>query len=227
MKGNRRLLVGLVCTIAMFGAACGGGTPPADDATKATPSAEPSAAPSAAPTAEPAATPTAAPSAAPTSAPTTAAATPPPAPAPKPGKELIVGTWQFDFSGEPKTKAEEDAKKKAGKDEKKLAALMKEVEEAAAGEWIEFTKDGYYVSHVTEKGKGKDAKPTDKVILKIKYEITKDEKGAVSMKPVGKDEISKKEMKDLGEIPVTIKDDNTIEIKDPKKKMTLVFKRKS
>ncbi|HVK65477.1 MAG TPA: hypothetical protein VM694_13430, partial [Polyangium sp.] len=122
--------------------------------------------------------------------------------------------------GEPRAAAEADAKKKAGKDEKKYAALIKEVEEAAAGEWIEFTVDSMYVSHITEKGK-------DKVILKVKYEVAKDENEAIVMKPAGKDEVSKKEMpKDL-EIAVTFKDDKTIELKDPKKQMTLVFKRKS
>ncbi|MDI3291263.1 hypothetical protein QHF83_48590, partial [Polyangium sp. 15x6] len=145
---------------------------------------------------------------------------PEPAPAPKPGKERIVGQWQFDFSGEPRAAAEADAKKKAGKDEKKYAALLKEIEDAAAGEWIEFTADSMYVSHVTEKGK-------DKVILKVKYEVVKDENGAVVMKPAGKDEISKKEMPKELEITITLKDDKTLELVDPKKKMTLVFKRKS
>jgi hypothetical protein len=214
MMAKRHLSLALVSTIALLGVACGGGEtpqpemvtpPPADTAAKTD-------------TAPPAPTP---------AAPETTQATPPkaaeaapPAPAPKPGKELIVGMWQFDFSGEPRAAAEAEAKKKAGKDEKKLAALMKETEEAAAGEWIEFTADAMYISHITEKGK-------DKVILKVKYEITKDEKGTIVMKPAGKDEISKKEMPKDVEIPVTFKDDKTIEMKDPKKKMTLIFKRKS
>jgi hypothetical protein len=214
MKANRRMLVALV-SLVMLGAACGGGeTPPADSPPQPTDTAKTPSAPS---TPESAATPPPADTAA------QAQAAAPAAPAaPKPGKERIVGQWQFDFSGEPRAAAEAEAKKKAGKDEKKLADLMKEIEATAAGEWIEFTAapEAQYISHITEKGK-------DKVILKVKYEVTKDENGTIVMKPAGKDEISKKEMpKDL-EIPVTFKDDNTIEMKDPKKKMTLVFKRKT
>ena len=93
---------------------------------------------------------------------------------------------------------------------------MKKVEEAAAGEWIEFA-DSFYVSHVTEKGK-------DKVVLKVKYDVVKDENTSLTMKPNGKDEISKKELKD--EVTVTFKDDDTISMVDPGKKITLVFKRK-
>jgi hypothetical protein len=219
MKANRRMLVALM-SLVVLGAACGGGeTPPADSA----PQPIDNATTSPAPTPQPATTPPAT-DAAPTQAAPAAAAPQAAAPAaPKPGKERIVGKWQFDFSGEARAAAEADAKKKAGKDEKKLADLLKEVEAAAAGEWIEFTgaPDAQYISHVTEKG-GKD-----KVVLQVKYEVAKDENGTLVMKPAGKDEVSKKDMpKDL-EIPVTFKDDNTIEMKDPKKKMTLIFKRKS
>lgn len=214
MMAKRQLSLVLVSTMALLGIACGGGEVPQAE----TPPPPPPPAETTPPPAE--TTPPATAAAAP--APTEAAPAPAPeaAPAPKPGKERIVGQWQFDFSGEPRAAAEADAKKKAGKDEKKYAALMKEIEDAAAGEWIEFTTDSMYVSHVTEKGK-------DKVILKVKYDVAKDENGTVVMKPAGKDEISKKEMpKDL-EITVMLKDDKTLELKDPKKKMTLVFKRKS
>lgn len=146
------------------------------------------------------------------------APTPPPAP-PKPGKEKIVGKWQFSFEGDPKAKADEDAKKKfpKDKDQAKRDAFIAKIADQAGGEWIEFV-DGSYVSHVTDKGK-------DKIILKIKYEITKDDNTKISMKPTGKDEISKKELK-IDEIAVSFTDDNTIAMVDPKKKMTLVFKRK-
>src|SRR5262249_51031779 len=102
------------------------------------------------------------------------------------------------------------------KDQPKRDAFLQKIADEAAGEWIEFA-DGYYVSHVTAKGK-------DKVILKIKYEVTKDESSKLTMKPAGKDEISKKELKD--EVSVAFTDENTIAMLDPKKKMTLVFKRK-
>jgi hypothetical protein len=147
--------------------------------------------------------------------------TPPPvvAPPPKPGKEKIVGKWQFSFEGEPKAKAEEDAKKKfpKDKDQAKRDAMVAKVGEAASGEWIEFA-DGYYASHTT------DAKGKDKVVLKVKYDVTKDDSASISMKAVGKEEISKKALKD--EVSVTFKDDTTISMFDPRKKMNLTFKRK-
>jgi len=219
MKANRRMLVALMSLVVLGVAACGGGeTPPADTPPQPTDNATTSPAPTPEPAAAPPATDAAPTQAAPPATPQAAAPD-----APKPGKERIVGKWQFDFSGEPRAAAEADAKKKAGKDDKKFADLMKEIEAAAAGEWIEFTgaPDTQYVSHITEKG-GKD-----KVVMKVKYEVAKDENGTLVMKPAGKEEVSKKDMpKDL-EIPVTFKDDNTIEMKDPKKKMTLIFKRKS
>jgi hypothetical protein len=163
-------------------------------------------------------------SAVPTAAPTVEpAAAAPPAPAPvveappppKPAKERIVGKWQFDFSGEARTKAEEEAHKKAGKadkDNKKFDAAMKKLEAEAATEWIEFTADNTYASYVG-----------DKPVMKVKYEIAKEEGDTLTMKPTGKDEISKKELN--VEIPVTLKGD-TIEMRDPKKGV-LIFKRKS
>lgn len=166
--------------------------------------------------------PTAAPeaSAAPTVAETAAPAPPPVVEAPpaKPGKEKIVGKWQFSFEGDPKTQAEDAAKKKfpKDKDQKKRDAHVQKIADAAAGEWIEFA-DGEYISHTTVKGK-------DKVVLKIKYEVAADESSKITMKPVGKDAISKKAMKD--EVSVAFTDDNTITMMDPKKKMTLTFKRK-
>lgn len=206
----RRLPFMMLLSISALAVACSD-PPPAE--TPPQPTTEPAvtAAPTAAETAAPTAT------AAMTAAPTATAATPPPPPA-KPGKEKIVGMWQFSFEGEPKAKAEEAAKKKFpnDKDQAKRDAEVKKVEEAAAGEWIEF-KDGFYISHVTEKAK-------DKIVLKVKYDITKDDNTAVTMKPNGKDEISKKELKD--EVTVTFKDDDTISMVDPGKKITLVFKRK-
>ena len=109
---------------------------------------------------------------------TAEAVTPPPVV--KPGKEKIVGKWQFSFEGEPKAKIEEEAKKKFAKekDTKKFDAFMKQHEEEAAGEWIEFSADTY-TSHVTDKGK-------DKVVLEVKYEIVKDDNTTLVTK-AGKD----------------------------------------
>ena len=147
-------------------------------------------------------------------------AAPPPAesaqpatpPAPKPLKERTIGKWGFDFmASEPGKKAQEANKQKAGKDEKKLAELMQKATEEASKEWIEMTGDTY-VSYVG-----------DKAVYKAKYEVVKEDGNNLHVKQVGKDEISKKEMKD--EIIVTLVDDNTLQMKDPKKGL-LVFKRK-
>lgn len=206
----RRLPFVMLLSVSALAVACGD-PPPVE--TPPQPTGEPAA--TAAPTAAETAAPTA--TAAMTAAPTATAAVEAPPP-PKPAKEKIAGKWQFSFEGEPKAKAEEAAKKKFPKDadQAKRDAEVKKVEEAAAGEWIEFA-DGYYISHVTEKGK-------DKVVLKVKYDVVKDENTALTMKPNGKDEISKKELKD--EVTVTFKDDDTISMVDPGKKITLVFKRK-
>ena len=141
-----------------------------------------------------------------------------PPPPPKPGKEKIVGKWQFSFEGDPRARAEEDAKKKfpKDKDQAKRDAQLAKIADAASGEWIEFV-DGAYVSHVTNKGK-------DKIVFKIKYDVSKDESASITMKPTGKEEISKKEVKD--EMSISFTDENTISLFDPKKKLNLIFKRK-
>jgi hypothetical protein len=141
---------------------------------------------------------------------------PPPA---KPAKEKIVGKWQFSFEGEPKAKAEEEGKKKFAKekDTKKFDAFMKQHEDEAAGEWIEFTADTY-TSHVTEKGK-------DKVVLEVKYEVVKDDNTTLVTK-AGKDKPKVGKIDPKTEVTTVFKDDNTIEMMDPVKKIKLVFKRK-
>ncbi len=143
----------------------------------------------------------------------------PPPPAPKPLKERLAGTWQLDFSGEYRTAAEEDAKKKAGKDEKKLADLMKKSEETAAKDKWEASGDSFAVW------------TGDKTTSKAKYEIVKEDPATntIVIKRVGKDEISKKDVA-AGEISITFKDENTIEVrdwreKDQKKAKLLVFKK--
>lgn len=139
------------------------------------------------------------------------------APAPKPLKERLVGVWVLDFSGEVKTAAEADAQKKAGKDEKKLAELMKKAEESTAKQKVENTADTIALWE------------GDKVTSKAKYEIVKEEGNTITVKRVGKDEISKKDAP-AAEVAITFKDDNTIELrdlkeKDAKKAKLLVFKK--
>ena len=212
----RRLPFVMLFAASAWAVACSD-TPPADN--PAQPSGTPStdAAPmtsgaAAAPTETAGAMTSAAPAA------SSAAATTPP-PAAKPSKERIVGKWQFSFEGEPKAKAEEEGKKKFAKekDSKKLDAFMKEQEDAAAGEWIEFTADTY-TSHVTEKGK-------DKVVLEVKYEVVKDDNTSLTTK-AGKDKPKVGKIDAKAEITTKFRDEDTIEMKDPVKGITLVFKRK-
>lgn len=209
----RRLPFVLALTVSGWAVACSD-TPQADNPPQPTGTATASAAPTVMETAAPTAT------AAVTAAPTATAEAVTPPPVVKTGKEKIVGKWQFSFEGEPKAKAEEEGKKKFAKekDTKKFDAYMKGIEEAAAGEWVEFTADTY-TSHVTEKGK-------DKVVFEGKFEIVKDDNTTLVAKP-GKDKPKVGKAPPAGtEITTTFKDDNTIEMMDPGKKMKLVFKRK-
>src|SRR5262245_60400061 len=196
----RRLSLALSFTAMRLLAACAGAAPP-----PAAPPRPPPAAPAAPPPATPSATPEA-------KAPETPKKEEPPPPPAKPNKEKIQGKFGFDFMGsDPGKKAEEDAKKKAGKDEKKLAEMMKKAQDEAGKEWIEMTADTY-TSYVG-----------DKAVYKAKYEVVKEEGNTITVKQVGKDEIAKKEMKDP--MVLTLVDDNTISMKDPKKGV-LQFKRK-
>ena len=204
----RRLPFVMLLTVSAMAMACGD-PPPADNPPQPTNEPAATAAPTGAETAAPAST------AATTAAPaTTAAAVTPPA---KPAKEKIVGKWQFSFEGEVKAKHEEELKKKFAKekDTKKFDAEIKKLEDAAAKEWVEFV-DGFYVSHADDKGK-------DKVVLKVKYEVVKEDGGSITMKPSGKPETGK--IDDKIEITIKFSDDNTIQMPDPKKG-TLIFKRK-
>jgi hypothetical protein len=208
----RRLPFVLALTVSGWAVACSD-TPAADNPPQPTGTATASAAPTMTETAAPTAT------AAMTAAPTATAEVAPPPPAPKAGKEKIVGKWQFSFEGEPKAKAEEEGKKKFPKDKdaKKLEAFIKGIETEAAGEWIEFSADTY-TSHTTEKGK-------DKVVLEVKYEIVKDDNTTLVTK-AGKDKPKVGKIDPKVEISTTFKDDNTIEMTDPVKKIKLIFKRK-
>ncbi len=205
----RRLPFVMMLTVSLLGAACGDPPPPENPPQ---PTSTPTVAP--APTAVETAAPTA--TAAVTAAPTATAVVEAPPP-PKPAKERIVGKWQFSFEGAIKAKHEAEAKEKfkKEKDTKKFDEYMKKVADEAAGEWVEFA-DGFYISHTTEKGK-------DKVVLKVKYEVVKDEAGSLTMKPAGKPETGKMDPK--VEVAIKLVDDNTIEMPDPKKG-TLIFKRK-
>jgi hypothetical protein len=199
----KRPLYLTILSMASLVAACGGDPPP--------PAENPPPPPA---TSEPAPTATA-------TAAVEAPPPPPPEPPPPPkktAKELFVGNWAQAFEGDLKTAAEEAAKKKGGKDEKKVAAELKKAEDAFAksAAALENTAD----MHTMMVG--------GKAVAKFKYEA-KEDGMTLNVKGTGKDEVSKKDAK--GEFAFTFKDDNTIELKDPKAKdpkkaATLVFKRK-
>lgn len=197
---KRRHTIGILFALALV-AGCGEPPPPEAPPPVAPP---PDTAP--AKPAEPAAAPEAAPTAA-------AAAAPEPAPPPKAAKERMIGKWQFELTGEARAFHEANVRKKAGKDEAKFAKGMKEIEEAAAKEWIELTADTY-TSWVG-----------DKIEKQLSFQVVKEEGATITVKAV-KDLVAKKDVKGDLTIPVTLKDDNTLEMFDPGKKINLTFKRK-
>jgi hypothetical protein len=188
---NRRLSYGLLFSLAAVIAGCGG-----EQAEPATP----------APTSTEAAPPPSA---------IAAEAAPPPAPA-KPAKEKIVGKWVQDFSGDVQAKADEAAKKTAGKkdpDNKKYNAALDKAKAATADNTLEFTGDTF-----TWNAKGKPVH-----VIKVEMSGTD---SSLSLK-LGKDEKAKKDLKGQA-LEITFKDDSTIEMKDPfakKDPQTLVFKK--
>ncbi|MCK6590337.1 MAG: hypothetical protein L6Q76_22460, partial [Polyangiaceae bacterium] len=126
---RKRLAYGVLFAVAI--AACGEPPPP-------------EAPPPVAPPPDPAPAKTAAEVAAPEPAKTAAeVAAPEPPPPPKPLKERVLGKWQFELTGEARAFHEANVRKKTGKDEAKFAKAMKEIEEAAAKEWIELSADTY------------------------------------------------------------------------------------
>lgn len=199
---KNKISIGLGCVLVVL-AACGEPPPP-----EAPPAVPPPPDPQPVKTAEPAPSAVAS---APAAAPAPAPEPPPP---PKPLKEQVVGKWQFDLTGEARAFHEAEARKKAGKDEAKFQKLMKEIEAASAKEWIELTADTY-TSWVGEK-----------IEAQMKYEVVKEENGVLTVKPV-KDLVAKKDIKGDMTVPVSIKEDGTLSMFDPKKKINLIFKRKA
>lgn len=203
----RRLSYGLVVTLSLVAVACGDATPPAENPpVPPPPSSEPVAA---APTAEPASTAAAVDTGKP--------AEPPPPPA-KPLKEKFAGKWVQDFAGDAKAAADEAAKKAGGPkaDQKKIDAAMKKAQDAFAKTAVTIENaDGNETWTVGGKAKHK-----------FKYDVSKEDGQAITIKANGKDEVSKKDMKE--DMTYTFSDDNTLSIKNPDpaaKGAVLVFKR--
>jgi hypothetical protein len=208
---TRRLSFGVVVTVvaSALSVACGGGetTPPAE--------APPQPSASATETAPPP----------PASATASAEAPAPPAPAPetpaappaKPSKDKWVGKFAEDFSGDVKSAAEADAKKKAGAkdaDNKKFNAAMDAAKAGVVANTIENTADTFVWS---VKGK-----PAHTMGVKI---VSGDDPKSLSLQFV-KD--GKKDLKTPIDVSITFTDDDTFEMKDPfakKDAKTLVFKR--
>lgn len=195
---------GALLMFALAAAGCGEPPPP-----ETPPPAEPPPAPTE--PAKPAETTAAAPPPAATTA--APAAAPAPAPAPKPLKERVIGKWQFELSAESRAYHEANIRKKTGKDEAKFAKAMKEVEEAATKEWIEMTADTY-TSYVG-----------DKIDAQMKYEVVKEEGNTLTVKPT-RDLVAKKDIKGDMTVAVSLSDESTLVMFDPKKKINLTFKRK-
>jgi hypothetical protein len=132
---------------------------------------------------------------------------------PTPINERVIGKWQFVLTGESRAFHEANVRKKTGKDEAKFAKAMKEIEDAAAKEWIELTADTY-TSWVG-----------DKIERQMQYAVVKAEGDVLTVKPT-KDLVAKKDIPGDMTIPLSMKDNNTLEMFDPGKKINLTFKRK-
>jgi hypothetical protein len=139
---------------------------------------------------------------------------------PPPLRERVVGTWQFDLSGDRRVAVEAELHKKAGKNEGRYAKLLKEAEDEAQASRFEITADS-----VT-------SKIGEKILFRIKYQVVKEDKSALRIKIVGKPEGPQKGMKDGDEMVlagdagmISFKDNGTIVMNDPKKG-ALIFHRK-
>ncbi len=196
---SRRLAYGILVAIAI--SACGEPPPP-----EAPPPVAPPPDPTPARTAEAAVAPEPAKTA-------EAAVAPEPPPPPKPVKERVIGKWQFELTGEARAFHEANVRKKTGKDEAKFEKAMKEIEEAAKKEWVELTADTY-TSWVG-----------DKIERQMQYTVVKEEGNTLTAKPT-RDLVTKKDIKGDMTVSITLKDDNTVEMFDPSKKINLTFKRK-
>ena len=213
----RTALLAIICLpLAVTFAACGGSKKPAQTGT-GTPTAEPTATETAAPTAVPTVEPTAA-------ATSTAATNTPPPPKKVAAKDVVLGnTFMFSFADSPDAKkaANADCEKKNKKDQKKLDACEKAAEDAAANEGCRYEKDDKGAFWWVSFGKEKDK---EVIYNKVKFTITKEEDGKLTLKPEGKD-MGKKPMAKLPpEVVVEVPDENTIAMADPKGR--LVYKKK-
>ena len=65
----------------------------------------------------------------------------------------------------------------------------------------------------------------DKIEKQLSFQVVKEEGNTITVKAV-KDLVAKTDVKGDLTIPVTLKDDNTLEMFDPGKKINLTFKRK-
>ena len=152
---------------------------------------------------------------------------PPPPPKKKASELLVPGhTWMFSLadSADAKKLVTDACAKKAGKDDKKKDACMKDAETEAAGEGWRVEKDDkgktYWVCFGQEKGK-------EVVFNKIAVTLSKDAEvpGKVAFKPEGKD-LGKKPMAKLPEaLDADLPDEATVVLHDPKKG-ALTFKLK-
>jgi hypothetical protein len=155
-------------------------------------------------------------SATPTAAPAATAAAE--APREKPVKEKIIGKWELLLKGDVLKKAFKEAAAKSPRSNEKhwWDEQRGRIAAEVAREWVELA-DGWFISHFTDKG-------SDKVVLKVKYEVVKEDGASVTIKPAGKPEVG--QMDEKAEITITLTEDDTIEMPDPTRG-TLIFGRKN
>lgn len=207
MKTQNRYLTGLLMSLSLAAAACGGSAPPAETPASTTEKAAPTAAPVA--KAEPAPAPEA--KAAAPAADTNSTRS---GREPREILELKDNVFFFSFEeSDAKTAAEASCTKQSGGDPKKQAACMSKARAEFEGDGLRFTQDkagDWWWSVVKRKGK------TLSNVHKIRYQYGDQAGNSVAIKPEGKDEGSGRWSKPPSEVKFEVPTEYRIVVQDPK-----------
>jgi hypothetical protein len=206
MEMQNRYLTGLLMSLSLAAAACGGSAPPAETPASATEKAAPAAQPEA--------------KAAPAPAPEAKAAPAPDANASRSGREpreileLKDNVFFFSFEeSDAKQAAETTCNKQGGNDPKKVAACMSKARAEFDGDGHRFTQDksgDWWWSVVKRKGK------TLSNVHKVRYQYGDGAGNTVVIKPEGKDEGASRWSKPPAEVKFDVPNEYRIVVQDPK-----------
>ncbi|MET0595982.1 MAG: hypothetical protein ABW133_24995 [Polyangiaceae bacterium] len=216
MKTQNRYLTGLLMSLSLAAAACGGSAPPAETPASTTEKAAPAAAPVA--KAEPAPEAKAAP------APAADANSTRSGREPREILELKDNVFFFAFEeSDAKTAAEAACSKQGGSDPKKVAACVSKARAEFDGDGYRFTQDkagDWWWSVVKRKGK------TLSNVHKVRYQYGDQSGNSVAIKPEGKDEGTARWSKPPAEVKFEVPTEYRIVVQDPKHG-TMVYEAKN